>query len=255
MSTTLFNAAFFAGLEILERKNHSIYIEHYPKGRDATVSAGSPNLRFRNDTKHYILVRGASDGIKTKFVIYGTDDGRQVELHHQRLLRHRRSRRSTRSTTRLWPPAGPIILEKGQQGKKIKVVRVVTASDGSVIHKDTFVSVYPMIPQEIEVGTGRKHHYHQDDHHYHQGDHHDHDHRGDDHHDHRGRVVGGRREAQAVGTGAALPDTVMRIEKGRAPRRRPARSFSYGCAAAGPYRMMSPRLTDLYSLTSIAFGS
>ena len=47
VSTTLFNAAFFAGLEIQERKNHSIYIPHYPKGRDATVSAGGPNLRFQ----------------------------------------------------------------------------------------------------------------------------------------------------------------------------------------------------------------
>ena len=93
VSTTLFNAAFFAGLEIVERKNHSIYISHYPKGRDATVSAGGPNLRFRNDTKHYILVRGASDGVTTKFVIYGTDDGRKVRLDDQRVLRHRRADR------------------------------------------------------------------------------------------------------------------------------------------------------------------
>ena len=79
VSTTLFNAAFFAGLDILERKNHSIYIDHYPKGRDATVSGGSPNMRFRNDTGNYILVRGASDGVTTTFVIYGTKTGRKVE--------------------------------------------------------------------------------------------------------------------------------------------------------------------------------
>ena len=41
VSTTLFNAAFFAGLKIVERQNHSIYIDHYPKGRDATVTGGA----------------------------------------------------------------------------------------------------------------------------------------------------------------------------------------------------------------------
>jgi vancomycin resistance protein YoaR len=34
------------------------------------VSAGGPNLRFRNDTDHYIWIRGSSDGITTTFNIY-----------------------------------------------------------------------------------------------------------------------------------------------------------------------------------------
>ena len=36
VSTTTFNAAFFAGLPIIERTNHALYISHYPLGRDAT---------------------------------------------------------------------------------------------------------------------------------------------------------------------------------------------------------------------------
>ncbi len=154
VSTTLYNAVFFAGLKILERKNHSIFIEHYPLGRDATVSAGHPNLRFQNDTKHYILVRGASDGVKTKFVIYGTSDGRRVDyttgefydIVEQTVYTLNSKNLATGST---------VILEKGQEGRKIKVVRVVTASDGSTIHKDTFLSVYPMIPKEIAVGKAK----------------------------------------------------------------------------------------------------
>ena len=78
VSTTLFNAVFYAGLKVTERKNHSIYIDHYPKGRDATVSGGGPNLRFENDTEHYIWIRGTSDGVTTTFNIYGTSDGRKV---------------------------------------------------------------------------------------------------------------------------------------------------------------------------------
>ena len=78
MATTVFNAAFEAGLGITERHNTSIYIAHYPAGREAAVTAGSKNLRFVNDTAHDIWIYGQSDGITTTFRIYGTDDGRRV---------------------------------------------------------------------------------------------------------------------------------------------------------------------------------
>ena len=152
VSTTLFNAAFFAGLEILERKNHSIYIDHYPKGRDATVSAGSPNLRFRNDTKHYILVRGVSTGIRTTFVIYGTDEGREVTYTTGEFY----DVVDQTDVTTPNPSMGPgttLIKSPGQSGRAIKVVRTVKSAGGSVIHKDTFISTWRMIPREIEVGT------------------------------------------------------------------------------------------------------
>jgi vancomycin resistance protein YoaR len=153
VSTTLFNAAFFAGLEIVERKNHSIYIPHYPKGRDATVTAGSPNLRFRNDTKHYILIRGASDGKTTKFVIYGTDDGRKVEYDTSDF--YDIVERTVESTTnKSLGKSTSSLIDDGQDGRKIKVTRVVTSADGKVLHKDTFISIWPMLPREIEVGTG-----------------------------------------------------------------------------------------------------
>ena len=50
VSTTTFNAAFFAGLPIIERTNHALYISHYPQGRDATVDYPGIDLKFRNDT-------------------------------------------------------------------------------------------------------------------------------------------------------------------------------------------------------------
>lgn len=152
VATTLFNAAFFAGLEIVERKNHSLYIDHYPKGRDATVSAGGPNLRFRNDTKHHILVRGSSDGINTTFVIYGTREGRKVEyetsdfydVKEMTVVSYAKSDLGTGTTE---------IKTNGQTGKAIKVTRTVKDRDGQVIRKDTFISTWKMIPREVYVGT------------------------------------------------------------------------------------------------------
>ena len=46
VSTTVFNAAFEAGLPIAARTNHALYISHYPLGRDATVNYPDLDLRF-----------------------------------------------------------------------------------------------------------------------------------------------------------------------------------------------------------------
>ncbi len=56
MATTTFNAMFFAGLEDVEHKPHSFYIDRYPVGREATVAWGAVDLRFRNDTRYGVLV-------------------------------------------------------------------------------------------------------------------------------------------------------------------------------------------------------
>ncbi len=56
MATTTFNAMFFAGLEDIDHKPHSFYIDRYPVGREATVAWGSVDLRFRNDTPYGVLV-------------------------------------------------------------------------------------------------------------------------------------------------------------------------------------------------------
>ena len=57
LATTLFNAMFFAGLEDVEHKPHSFYIDRYPVGREATVAWGVLDMRFRNDTKHGVYVQ------------------------------------------------------------------------------------------------------------------------------------------------------------------------------------------------------
>ncbi|CAM3560303.1 VanW family protein [Nocardioides zeicaulis] len=57
MATTTFNAMFFAGLEDVEHKPHSFYIDRYPVGREATVAWGAVDLRFRNDTPYGVLIQ------------------------------------------------------------------------------------------------------------------------------------------------------------------------------------------------------
>lgn len=55
-ATTLFNAAFFAGLDIPEHKAHSIYISRYPFGREATLAYPSVDLKIRNNTPYGVVI-------------------------------------------------------------------------------------------------------------------------------------------------------------------------------------------------------
>ena len=56
MATTTFNASFFAGLEDVEHKPHSVYIDRYPVGREATVAWAAVDLRFTNNTPYGVLI-------------------------------------------------------------------------------------------------------------------------------------------------------------------------------------------------------
>jgi vancomycin resistance protein YoaR len=56
-ATTTFNAAFFAGLEDVEHKPHSFYIDRYPVGREATVAWPTVDLKFTNDTPYGVLIQ------------------------------------------------------------------------------------------------------------------------------------------------------------------------------------------------------
>lgn len=55
-ATTIFNAAFFAGLEDVEHHPHTLYFPRYPAGREATVYYGSLDLKFKNNTDHGVIV-------------------------------------------------------------------------------------------------------------------------------------------------------------------------------------------------------
>ena len=72
LATTVFNAAFFAGLEDVEHHPHSFYISRYPEGREATVAWGAKDLRFRNDTDTGIFITTGYTNSSVSVRIWGT---------------------------------------------------------------------------------------------------------------------------------------------------------------------------------------
>ena len=79
VATTLYNAAFFAGLQLDSHTPHQFWISRYPKGREATVSLGGPELIFTNDWDAGILINAyaGANGITVRF--FSSPLGRRVE--------------------------------------------------------------------------------------------------------------------------------------------------------------------------------
>jgi len=83
-STTLFRAVLNAGLPVVKRTAHAYRVSYYeqgfPPGLDATVFYPSVDFQFKNDTPAHILIQAYTVGNTLYFDLYGTSDGRIVNL-------------------------------------------------------------------------------------------------------------------------------------------------------------------------------
>ena len=77
-ATTIYNAAYFAGLKIDAHQPHSFYIDRYPAGREATVDFGSIDMAWTNDTDAPVLVRASSTATSVTVSLFGNNGGRRV---------------------------------------------------------------------------------------------------------------------------------------------------------------------------------
>ena len=78
-STTTYNAAYFAGLQIDAHTPHSFYISRYPPGRESTLNFGSIDLLWTNDTEAPVVVRASASETSVTVSIYGGNGGRRVK--------------------------------------------------------------------------------------------------------------------------------------------------------------------------------
>jgi len=165
VSTTLFRTAFFAGFPIVERHAHAYRVGYYEMrrdgskdpnlaGLDATVYVPIVDLKFTNDTDHWLLMEtymGQYYSLTWKF--YSTKDGRTVEWQ-------------TTGPTNVIPAPEPLYrenpdLEKGviekvdyaADGADITVTRTVYMN-GKVYFADSFYTRFQPWQAVFEYGPG-----------------------------------------------------------------------------------------------------
>jgi vancomycin resistance protein YoaR len=155
VSTTVFNAAFEAGVKITARTNHALYISHYPQGRDATVDYPDVDLRFINDTGHWLLLRTFVGSSSLTVSLYGTPTGRKVDSTTAPLVAHGKVK-VKKTVDKTLKPGDQIIDDPGEPALTTSVTRDVYAADGKLLYHDVWYSSYRAAPELLRVGPKKK---------------------------------------------------------------------------------------------------
>ncbi len=157
-STTVFRAALNAGLPIVMRYPHAYRVHYYEEdskpGFDASIYQPTLDFQFKNDTPNYVLIQSSVDvpNVALNFKIYGTPDGRSVELTEPII-------------TNQTPPPAPLYiddpnLKKGitiqsdwaTWGANVSFSRTVKRG-GEILHTETFNTRYQPWRAVFQVGT------------------------------------------------------------------------------------------------------
>jgi vancomycin resistance protein YoaR len=155
VSTTVFNAAFEGGLPITQRTNHALYISHYPQGRDATVDYPDVDLKFRNDTPHWLLLRTFVGSYSLTVTLYGTPTGRKVTSTTAPLVSH--GDPPVRKTVdRSLKPGEVVVDDPGEPALSTSVTRDVYAPGGRLLYHSVWYSSYVSSPELVRVGPPKK---------------------------------------------------------------------------------------------------
>lgn len=152
-SSTLYNAVVLANLEVTERTNHTYISSYVPIGRDATVSWGGPDFKFKNNRDYPIKIEVSYAGGKLTCKIIGTDvDGSYVKFTSERTGDVAYNTKYENDDT--IPEGQQVTKQAGSNGGKAVSYRLVYDKDGKLLSKKKEAnSYYKGHEAIIAVGT------------------------------------------------------------------------------------------------------
>ncbi|CAM4477995.1 vancomycin resistance protein YoaR [Paenibacillus endophyticus] len=151
VSSTLYNAALRAGLEIVERRNHSLPVAYLPIGQDATYAGGAINFRFKNTTGKHLIIRTQVEDRKLTIKLFGTMDPNEsydIESVTLKTIAPSVQERSNASLS----PGQKAVVEEGKLGYVVETFRTLK-KNGKLVSRDRIShDTYKAQPALIEVG-------------------------------------------------------------------------------------------------------
>lgn len=153
VSTTLYNAAIRAELEITQRSNHSMLVSYVQPSMDAAIAGTYKDLKFVNSLDTPIYIEGYTEGRTLYFNIFGKETrpaNRKVDFESETLEEIMPSPKFEASAD----PVG--VITRTQQkhvGNKARLWKIVTV-DGQEESREVFnTSTYNASPDIYSVGT------------------------------------------------------------------------------------------------------
>lgn len=151
VATTIFNAAFFAGLELVEHRPHSFYISRYPMGREATVSWGGPELVFRNNWPAAILIKASADDTSVTFRFYSAKLNRRVTTATGAPRNVEEAKVKRERNPELRPGKRKVIQDGGIDGFTVDYARAVYRG-GELLKEERWTVKYEPHHKIVELG-------------------------------------------------------------------------------------------------------
>jgi vancomycin resistance protein YoaR len=151
VATTVFNAAWEAGIKIAERHAHALYISRYPDGRDATVNYPDVDLKLVNTTPRAIVLKTSYDESGILVRVLGGGPRRRVESVAGELKEVGPPHTEKEPDPTLY--VGDRVVEfAGQPSREIRVERIVYQG-GDVLYHETWYTHYRDEAKIVRVGT------------------------------------------------------------------------------------------------------
>ena len=153
VSSTLYNSALYANLEIVERYNHSYVVSYVPAGRDATVAYGGKDFKFKNSRNYPIkIVASAKNGV-VSISIMGIKEETEYEVVLTSTVLSTTPRSVKYENNSSMEEGTQKVIQKGYDGKKSIAYKIIKLNgktiSKTVLSKDT----YKPMTQIIQVGT------------------------------------------------------------------------------------------------------
>jgi vancomycin resistance protein YoaR len=129
--TTLYNAVFYACLEDVSHKPHSLYFSRYPMGREATLGVPGPDVRFANNTGRPVVIATAYTDTSITVKMYGDNGGLKcTDVTHEKEDIVEFAKTFVADTEGTMRPGQSTKVRSGIDGFLVRVERVITYPDG-----------------------------------------------------------------------------------------------------------------------------
>ncbi|PAB60763.1 VanW family protein [Anaeromicrobium sediminis] len=149
VSSTLYNAALMSNLEIVERYNHSIPSTYVGKGRDATVSYGVLDLKFKNNLAYPIYIESYVHRNQMIIRIYGNKIDNTVTQIKTKLDEIKKMPIETKYDNGL-TQGSERIEKKGRKGYKVSTYRIIY-KNGKIIKNEKISKDYYRPSKQIII--------------------------------------------------------------------------------------------------------
>lgn len=134
VSSTLYNAVLLANLEIVERYNHGFNTGYVPAGRDATVSWGGPDFKFKNSRNYPIKLVCSVSGGKVLTQVFGLTVNNEYEVEIQSYVTQSIPYKTIKKQDATLTKGKTKVLQSGSNGCKAVCYRILK-QNGEVVSK------------------------------------------------------------------------------------------------------------------------